>query len=77
MRFTIDQLNRLQLAGIIADCVVKDEDVPLCDRERGWRWIELMDTIGEPRSQDEARRDLNPSGVDWRRHHNRTRYKRS
>jgi hypothetical protein len=44
-RFTIDQLNRLQIAGIIADCVVKDEDVPTCDRERGWRWIELMETI--------------------------------
>jgi hypothetical protein len=48
-RFTIDQLNRLQLAGIISDCVVKDEDVPLCDKERGWRWIDLQETIEEPK----------------------------
>jgi hypothetical protein len=48
-RFTLNQLNRLQLAGIISDCVVQDEDVPDCDRERGWRWIDLQETIEEPK----------------------------
>jgi hypothetical protein len=61
MRFTIDQLNRLQLAGIISDCVVKDEDVPPCDRERGWRWIELMETINNQPANHE---DGSAKGLD-------------
>ena len=56
-RFTAEDLNALQGAGVISDLCVGDADVAIVDRQRALRWLDFTAvTAGMPHRKDERKK---------------------